>query len=88
MENRIKEILSGKLDELDMFVDSVVYEKEGSNMFLRVCLDSPLVLDLEKIVEATKIIDPIIEKEDIIKEKYILEVYGKSKGSDNNEKEN
>lgn len=88
MENRIKEILSGKLDELDMFVDSVVYEKEGSNMFLRVCLDSPLVLDLEKIVEATKIIDPIIDNEDIIKEKYILEVYGKSKGSDNNEKEN
>lgn len=88
MENRIKEILAGKLDELDMFVDSVVYEKEGSNMFLRVCLDSPLILDLEKIVEATKIIDPIIDNEDIIKEKYILEVYGKSKGSDNNEKEN
>lgn len=87
MEDIIKELLDGKLDELNMIVDSVVYEKEGSEMFLRICLDSSDVIDLDKVVLATKIIDPIIEDANLISEKYILEVYGKSKGSVLDEKE-
>lgn len=87
MEDKIKELLYGKLDNLNLVVDSILYEKEGSNMFLRICLDSSEVIDLDKVVEATKIIDPIIESADLINEKYILEVYGKSKESDLNEKE-
>lgn len=88
MEDKVKELLDGKLDELNMIVDSVVYEKEGSQMFLRICLDSEDIIDLDKVVLATKIIDPIIDKADLIEDKYILEVYGKSKGSGLDEKEN
>ena len=86
MEDKIKELLHGKLDDLNLVVDSVVYEKEGSELFLRICLDSEDVIDLDKVVLATKIIDPIVDEADLIKEKYILEVYGKSKGSDINER--
>ena len=88
MEDKICELLHGKLDELNMFVDSVVYEKEGSQMFLRICLDSSDVIDLDKVVLATKIIDPIVDEANLISEKYILEVYGKSKGSGLDEKKN
>lgn len=88
MEDKVKELLDGKLDELNMIVDSVVYEKEGSQMFLRICLDSEDIIDLDKVVLATKIIDPIIDEADLIEDKYILEVYGKSKGSGLDEKEN
>jgi len=87
MEDKIRELLHGKLDDLNLVVDSVVYEKEGSEMFLRICLDSEDVIDLDKVVLATKIIDPIVEDADLIREKYILEVYGKSKGSGLDEKE-
>lgn len=88
MEDKVKELLDGKLDELNMIVDSVVYEKEGSQMFLRICLDSEDIIDLDKVVLATKIIDPIVDETDLIEDKYILEVYGKSKGSGLDEKEN
>ena len=85
MEKRVKDLLSGSLDELNMIVDSVALEKENGQLFLRICLDSLDIIDLDKVVLATKIIDPIIEEADLIENEYILEVYGKSKGSDNNE---
>ena len=87
MEDKVKELLNGKLDELEMFVDSVYLEKENNNLFLIICLDSDNTLDLDSIVKATKIIDPIIDKADLIDEQYVLEVYGKSKENDNHEKE-
>ena len=82
MEEKIKELLDSKLASLQMIVDSVELVKENNNLFLKICLDRDGILDLDSIVEATKIIDPIIEKADLIKESYILECYGKSKGSD------
>ena len=86
MEDKVKELLKDKLDELKMVVDSVKLEKEDNNLFLRICLDSDNILDLDSIVSATKIIDPIIDEADLIDEKYVLEVYGKSKESDESEK--
>lgn len=87
MEDKVKELLKGTLDELKMVVDSVYLEKENNNLFLRICLDSDNTLDLDSIVKATKIIDPIIDKADLIEEQYVLEVYGKSKEEDKNEEE-
>ena len=88
MEERIKEVLKDKLTDLKLCVYSVALEKEGSNLFLRISLDGEK-LDLNNIVEATKIIDPIVSKtvdeENLIEGSYILEVYGKS-GEENNEK--
>ena len=81
MEEKIISLLEGSLDDLNMIVDSVKLEKENNNLFLKICLDSENILDLDSITSATKIIDPIIEKADLIDEAYILEVYGKSKGS-------
>lgn len=81
MESEIKEIIANNLDELHLFVDSVIYEKENGNMFLRICLDSEDEIDLKKVVEATNIINPLLDAADIIKEEYIVEIYGKSKGS-------
>ena len=88
MEEKIKSLLKGSLDELEMIVDSVILEKENQNLFLRICLDSKNSLDLDSIVAATKVIDPIIDKADLIQEQYVLEVYGKSKGSVKDEEEN
>ncbi len=85
MEDKVKELLSGCLDSLNLVVDSVVLEEENKQLFLRIGLDSEDIIDLDKVVLATKIIDPIIEKADLIDDSYILEIYGKSKGSDKDE---
>ncbi len=80
MEDKIKEKIGHSLDELNMVIDNIKYEKEGNNNYLRICLDSSDVIDVNKIVLATKIINPIIDELDLIDEEYILDVYGKSKG--------
>ena len=85
MEDKVKELLSGCLDSLNLVVDSVLLEEENKQLFLRIGLDSEDIIDLDKVVLATKIIDPIIEKADLIEDSYILEIYGKSKGSDKDE---
>ena len=85
MEDKIKGLLENSLNELNLYVDSVILEKEGNNLFLRICLDSDNLIDLDNIVSATKIIDPIITEADLISEPYILDIYGKSKGSVDNE---
>lgn len=85
MEGKIKALLENSLNELNLFVSSVILEKEGNNLFLRICLDGDKIIDLETIVLATKIIDPIVTEADLISEPYILDIYGKSKGSVDNE---
>ncbi len=81
MEDKVKELLALKLKDLNLIIDSVKLEKENNNLFLRICLDSEDIIDLDKVVQATNIINPIIDEADLIEEKYVLEVYGKSKGS-------
>ena len=61
-----------------MWIDDCFYETRSKN--LNVVIDSDEALTIDKIVEATKIVDPIIDKANFIEEKYILDVYGKSKG--------
>jgi len=78
-EEMIK-IVGNALDGMNLKVDDCFYEKEGKINCLRVVLDSPEVITIDMIVEATKIINPLLDKHDLIKEKYILDVYGKAKG--------
>lgn len=80
MEEKVKKIIGDSLDELDLVVDSVIYEKEHGHNFLRICLDSKNTIDLDLIVKATNIINPLMDKAELIKEEYHLDIYGKSKG--------
>jgi len=80
MEEKLKIIIDEKLKQMDIFVDEIKIEKEGSDTFLRIVLDADFIIDLAKVVMATRIINPILDKEDLIKEEYILDVYAKSKG--------
>ena len=81
MEEKVKRIIGDSLNDLNLRVDSVVYEKENGVNYLRICLDSDDVIDLDLIVKATHIINPLMDKENIIKDEYHLDIYGKSKGN-------
>lgn len=80
MEEKVKKIIGNSLDELNLTIDSVVYEKENNHNYLRICLDSEDIIDLDLIVKATNIINPLMDKANIIDEEYHLDIYGKSKG--------
>lgn len=82
MKEKLVDLLEGELDSLSVYIDSVKEEYEGKTKYLRVVLDGPEVIDIDKVVNATKIIDPIVEKANFIEGKYILDVYAKSKGDE------
>lgn len=80
-EDLIKEI-GNKLDELNVYIYDVLLEKEGKDTYLRVVLDASDMIDIDRVVKATKIIDPIVEKMNLVENEYILDVYAKSKGDE------
>ncbi len=85
MKEQIKELIGDKLTKLDLWIDDVVLEKEGDNTFLRISLDADYIIPLQKVVMATRIINPLLDKADLISEEYILDVYAKEKGDVINE---
>lgn len=85
MEERIKELVGDKLDNLKVWIDSVVVEKEEGNTFLRIALDADFIIPLNTVVMATRIINPILDKMDIELDDYMLDVYAKEKGDVINE---
>ena len=76
MENKIKDVLSNPLKKLNMVVDSISFEKGNLNIIL----DSDEVIDLDRITEASHLINDILDKEDFIKESYMLDISSKEKG--------
>ena len=80
MEEKIKKMLEEPLKEMDIRVDSVTLEKEDNNLFLRIVIDRDEIIDIDTCVEATNIINTILDREDPIEESYILDVSTKEKG--------
>lgn len=78
----IKEAITGPMNEMNIIVDSVKYETEGNYNFLRIELDKVNGIDLDTIVEATDVINPIIDKLDLIDDSYILDIVSKEKGEE------
>lgn len=79
----IKESITEPMNKLDIIIDSVTWEKEGKYHFLRIVLDKVNGIDLDGIVEATNIINPIIDELDLIQEEYILDILSKERGNEN-----
>ena len=77
---KIKEIISEPISKLDLVVDSIEYVKNGKYNFLNIVLDRINGIDLDTIVEATNIINPILDEYDLIDEEYILDISSKERG--------
>ena len=75
----IKEELQKSLNDMEIIVDEVTYYEQGKNKFLTVVLDKIGGIDLDTIVEATHIINPIIDKLNLPIEDYILDCISKER---------
>lgn len=80
IEEKVKKILEKGLENIGLRIDSVEYLKEGSNMILRVVIDRDEIIDIDKCVEATNIINPLLDNSDLLLDSYILDVTTKEKG--------
>lgn len=80
IEEQIKKLLEGPVGELGVTIDSVKLEKESGNLFLRIVIDRDEIIDIDKCVEVTNVINPLLDDADLIEESYILDVSTKEKG--------
>ncbi len=85
MEEKIKNLLEKEVEDVGVIIDSVKLEKEDNNLFLRIVIDRDEIIDLDKCVEVTNIINPLLDKADLIEESYTLDVSTKEKGRIENE---
>ena len=77
---KLKIDLQEKLDSEEIIVDDVTFEEKGKYHFLTVTLDKIGGIDLETIVDATKIVNEVVDKADITDDSYIIDVVSKERG--------
>ena len=80
IEKKVRDLVEEQVNEIGVTIDSVIYEKEGNNNFLRITIDREVPIDVDTCVEVTNIINPILDEIDIIEESYILDISSKERG--------
>ena len=80
MESKVKELLDDKIKDLNLFVSSVYYSNEEGIKTLNIELDSNEVIDVNKITEVTKIINPIMDDNNLCNDIDVLDIHSKEKG--------
>ena len=85
MKESIKELVGDKLDSLEVWIDDVYADKEDNNDVLHIVLDADYIIPINTVVMATRIINPLLDKIDIMDGSYILDIYAKEKGDVENE---
>lgn len=79
LEN-IRKLIEPEMKKLDIIVDNITWENINNQNNLCITLDRRIPLDIDAIVEATNIINPILDEADLIKEEYILDISSKERG--------
>lgn len=83
MLEELKSELSKILNESDIIVDDIYIEEKNNYKFLTIVLDKVGGIDLDEIVAATEIINPIVDKYNICDDSYIMDVISKERGNEN-----
>ena len=80
MKEKVSNLVDESINELNVFVDDAfISEEEGKKIF-NIVLDSEEVIDLNKVTEASRIINKIMDSSDLLKEVDELDIYSKEKG--------
>lgn len=82
--DELKDLIIEAMKSEEIIVDSITYEKNSGNYnVLSVVLDKVGGIDLDTIVKATNIINPIVDANDFTDDSYILDVTSKERGNEN-----
>ena len=86
MKEVVASLVDSKIKDLDMYVcDAFISKVEGKNVF-NIVLDSDTVIDLNRITDASRIINDIMDSTDKIEHNYDeLDIYSEEKGDSKDE---
>lgn len=81
MKETVTNLVNEEIKELNVFVDDAfISEEEGKKIF-NIVLDSEEVIDLNKVTEASRIINKIMdENESLLEDADELDIFSKEKG--------
>lgn len=74
IEEKVEELLKETIEKLGYNLYDVEYVKEGPNYYLRVYIDNEKGIDLNDCEKVSNAIDEMLDKANIIKDQYYLEV--------------
>lgn len=77
MLNKVRELIEEPLSKEKITVVDVLLEYENGVKNLVIVIDKKPYVDIDTCVLATNIINPILDKEDIIEDSYVLDVCSK-----------
>lgn len=78
---KIEEAITEPMEKMGIIIDEIVYVTENGYKFLKITLDKVNGIDMDTIVEATNVINPIVDELDLIDEEYILDISSKERGN-------
>ncbi len=81
MKEQVAALVNDSIKELNVFVfDAYTSEEEGKKIF-NIVLDSEEIIDLNKVTEASRIINKIMdENESLLEDVDELDIFSKEKG--------
>lgn len=83
MKNQIAELLNDKIKELNVFVDDAFMSTEEGKTIFNIVLDSEEIIDLNRITEASRIINKIMDANaSLLNDCDELDIYSKEKGEE------
>lgn len=81
MKEKIAQLVDEEIKDLNVFVSDAFFENVEGKKIFNIVLDSEEVIDLNRITEASRIINKIIDKNNyLLEEADELDIYSKEKG--------
>ena len=81
MKEKVSDLLNEEIKELGVYVDDAFISTEEGKKIFNIVLDSEDIIDLNKVTEASRIINKIMDEHvDLLDDADELDIYSKEKG--------
>lgn len=86
MKEKIAKLIDEEIAELNVHVDDAFISNEEGKKIFNIVLDSDEVIDLNKITDASRIINKIMDKDErLLEDADELDIFSKEKGDSKDE---
>ena len=83
MKDKIKKLLDDSIKDLNVFVDDAYSSTEEGKKIFNIVLDSDEIIDLNKVTEASRVINKIMDENDsLLEDADELDIFSKEKGEE------
>ena len=80
MKEKVSSLVDESIKELNVFVDDAFISTEEGKKIFNIVLDSEEVIDLNRVTEASRIINKIMDSSSLLGDTDELDIYSKEKG--------